>query len=842
MKKIKSALLLVLFFTTLFSYAQQAPAVPKIKISGKVVEKISKQPLEYATITFLEPNNQKPVAGGITNPNGEFDIEVKPGVYDIKIEFISFKLFEIKQKNLQSNSTLGLISLEENPNQLNEVIIRSEKTTVEIKLDKKVYNVGNDLMVKGGTVSDVLDNIPSVAVDVEGNISLRGNENVRVLIDGKPSNAINIAEALRLIPADAIEKVEVITNPSARYDAEGGGGLLNIILKKGKNQGLNGTFIASAGYPENYGLSGTLNYKSKNFNLFTTQGYNDRSNPGNAFTNSRYLNADNSNRNYVNETRENERDNKGYNGNFGMEWYLSESLSWTNTFNYRKSDGNNVDNVFQNNYDAGFNYDYTRNRINLENSDSENVEFTTNFTKKFKKDGHKLTFDGSFSTNDDINNALITDTATNTNTSVVKFDKTINNQTQSRNLLQMDYVLPVGKGSQFEAGYRGDFSELLTDYSVKNDGVINNNFTNTLEYREKVNAIYTQYGVKINKFSALFGLRFEDSNIEINQLATNDFNTKKYNNFFPSAFFTYEISDKSSASLSYSRRIQRPRGRMLNPFSNLSSNINIFVGNPDLDPAFSDAIDFGYIKKWEKLTFNTSLYVNKTNDVFQFARRESGDFIVTAVDDKDTVVNGEVTQINGGEDTRIPIIISSPINLATEYRVGFEFTLNYSPFKWWKLNSNFNFFRNETQGDFTYTDFKNKKIVQNFDNVATSWSTRLTSKITLPYKIDWQTNATYNGPQNNAQGRSLGVFAANIAFSKDILKDKGTLSFNVSDVFNSRKRMVESNLPGIVNSYSEMQWRERQFNLSFTYRFNKPKSEREQPKRNQGDNEGDFQG
>jgi len=823
MKKMKSVLILVLFFTTLFSFAQapqaqQGPAVPKIKITGKVIEKISKQPLEYATITFLIPNNPKPVAGGITNPNGEFEIEVKPGVYDIKIEFISFKINEIKQKNLQKSTSLGLISLDEDANQLNEVVIRSEKTTVEIKLDKKVYNVGNDLMVKGGTVSDVLDNIPSVAVDVEGNVSLRGNENVRVLIDGKPSNAINIAEALRLIPADAIDKVEVITNPSARYDAEGGGGLLNIILKKGKNQGLNGTFIASTGYPETYGLSGTLNYKSKNFNLFTTQGYNDRSNPGNAFTDSRYLNTDNSTRNYVNETRENERDNKGYNGNFGMEWYLSESLSWTNTFNYRKSNGINVDNVFQNNYDSGFNYDYTRNRINLENSDSENVEFATNFTKKFKKDGHKLTIDGSFSTNDDINDALITDTATNT--SVIKFDNTINNQTQSRNLLQMDYVLPIGKGSQFESGYRGDFSELLTDYRVENDGVINNNFTNTLEYKEKVNALYTQYGVKINKFSALFGLRFEDSNIEINQLATNDFNTKKYNNFFPSAFFTYEISDKSSASLSYSRRIQRPRGRMLNPFSNLSSNINIFVGNPDLDPAFSDAIDFGYIKRWEKLTFNTSLYVNKTTDVFQFARRESGDF-----------VNGT------------PILISSPINLATEYRTGFEFTLNYSPYKWWKLNSNFNFFRNETQGDFTYTDFNNNEIVQNFDNVATSWSTRLTSKITLPYKIDWQANATYNGPQNNAQGRSLGIFAANIAFSKDVLKDKGTLSFNVSDVFNSRKRIMESNLPGIVSSYSEMQWRERQFSLSFTYRFNKQKNEREQqPKRNQNENEGDFQG
>ncbi|WP_326937109.1 TonB-dependent receptor domain-containing protein [Flavobacterium sp. PL11] len=835
----KFALILVLFLSTLFSFAQEANS-KRIKITGKVIEKVSKQPLEYATITFLTPDNPKPVAGGITNPKGEFDIEIKPGIYDVKIEFISFKVNEIKQRNFKSSTTLGTISLEEDANQLNEVVIRTERTTVEIKLDKKVYNVGNDLMVKGGTVSDVLDNIPSVSVDIEGNVSLRGNDNVRVLIDGKPSNAINIAEALRLIPADAIEKVEVITNPSARYDAEGGGGLLNIILKKGKNQGLNGTFIASTGYPETYGISGNLNYKSKNFNLFTTQGYNDRSNPGNSFTNSRYLNANNSTKNYIYENRDNERGNKGYNGNFGIELNLNETTSWTNSINYRKSDGNNVDNVLQNYYNSNFDFDYARNRINLENGDSENIEFATNFIKKFKKDGHKLTIDGSFSKNDDINGALITDTKTNTN--IIKLDKTRNNQSQNRNLVQLDYVLPFGEGSQFEAGYRGEFSDLLTDYKVENDGVINTNFTNELEYKEKVNALYTQYGLKVNKFSALFGLRFEDSNIEINQLATNDYNTKKYNNFFPSAFFTYEISDKSSASVSYSRRIQRPRGRFLNPFSSLSSNINLFVGNPDLNPSFSDAIDFGFIKRWDKLTFNTSLYINKTTDSFQYIRRESGSFVVNVLDGEDTVVNGVVTQVNGREDTRTPIIFSGPINLATEYRAGFEFTLNYSPYKWWKLNGNFNLFRNETQGNYTYTDFTNKIIVQNFDNVATSWSSRLTSKITLPYKIDWQTNASYNAPQTSAQGKSLGVFGANLAFSKDVLKDKATISANVSDVFDSRKRISENYLEGVVSSYSEMQWRQRSFTLSFTYRFNKPKNERERPRPNQNDGEGDFQG
>ncbi|WP_395044041.1 TonB-dependent receptor domain-containing protein [Flavobacterium sp.] len=819
MKKLKLFLFFVLLLCSFLNYSQKKPQGQKVKVTGKVIEKATNLPLEYATISLVNTTTNKITAGGITDDKGNYSFDANVDVYNVKAEFISFKPIEIKNKSITESINLGTISLESDATQLEVVQIRSEKTTVEIKLDKKVYNVGNDLMVKGGTVSDVLDNIPSVAVDVEGNVSLRGNDNVRILIDGKPSNAINITEALRIIPADAIDKVEVITNPSARYDAEGGGGILNIILKKGKTNGLNGTFIATTGYPDNHGLSGTLNYKSTEFNLFTTQAYNYKSNPGNAIVNSRYLNDDNSTSNYVYETRNNDRLSRGYNGNFGMEWFLDKSLSWTNIVNYRKNIGDDTDNVFQDNYNQNFIYDYTRNRVSNEDKKSKNIEFTTNFTKNFKKDGHKLTVDGSFSTNADLTDALIRDTATNS--IITKFDTTLNNQKQNRNLIFTDYVRPFGKASQFEAGYRGDFSELITDYQVINDGVVNNSFTNTLEYKEKVNALYTQFGTKYKKFSFLFGLRYEDSNIDINQLATSDFNNKKYTNFFPSAFFTYEISDKSSVSLSYSKRIQRPRGRQINPFNNLSSNTNIFVGNPNLNPALTDAIDFGYLKRWTKLTLSTSLYVNKTTNSFQFVRTETGNFI------------------NG-----VPIIKSSPINLATEYRSGFEFTLNYNPYKWWKLNSNFNFFRVETLGDYSYINFTGTVINQNFDNTANTWSTRLTSKINLPYKIDWQTNLTYNGPQNNAQGKTIGIFAANLAFSKDVLKDKGTIAFNVSDVFNSRKRIMDNYLPGVVESHTEMQWRERQFTLSFTYRFNKSKTEKEkQPKRNQ-DNEGggDFPG
>jgi outer membrane receptor for ferrienterochelin and colicins len=814
MKNIKFFATAILLLTYFLNYSQETNPTKKIKITGKIIEKSSNQPLEYATIAFINVENAKLTTGGITDAKGDFSVDIIPGTYNIKAEFISFKPLEINQKKFSQNTNLGNISLLDDATQLNEVVVRSEKTTLDIKLDKKIYTVGQDIMVKGGTVSDILDNIPSVAVDAEGTISLRGNENVRILIDGKPSNAINITDALRMIPADAIDKVEVVTNPSARYDAEGGGGLLNIILKKGKNKGFNGTLLGTVGYPENDGLSGTLNYKTKKVNFFTTQGYNYRSNPGNAFVDSRYLNADGSTKNYVYEKRANERLGKGYNGSFGMEWNLTETASWTNSINYRNSINNNVDDVNQYNYDLNQVYTYTRNRTNIEDGKSKNIEYTTNFTKLFKKQGHKLTIDGNISNNTDDNVALITDTTNNTST--IKIDNTYNFQKQERVLIQSDYVLPLGKDSQFEAGYRGDNLKLVTDYKVVNDGVNNPNFTNVLEYIEHVNALYTQYGTKINKLSMLFGLRFEDSNIQINQLATNDYNTRKYNNFFPSAFFTYQITEQSSASISYSKRIQRPRGRQINPFNNLSSNTNIFVGNPKLNPAFTDAIDFGYLNKFGKATFNTSLYLNKTTDSFQFVRSETGTF-----------VNG------------IPVLKMSPINLATEYRVGFEFTLNYSPVKWWRLNSNFNFFKVETKGNYSYVNFAGTTINQNFDNKANSWSTRLTSKITLPNKIDWQTNMTYNGAQSNAQGKVGGVFGMNLAFSKDVLKDKATVSFNVSDVFNSRKRIMDTNLVGIVDSHAEMQWRVRQFTLSFTYRFNKMKNEKEKPmKKLSPDNEG----
>jgi outer membrane receptor protein involved in Fe transport len=829
MKKFQAAASMLFLFISFLSFAQGGPG-NKVKITGKVIDQDTKQPLEFATVTIQTTDNNT-VNGGLTDVNGQYNLEVAPGTYNIKFDFISFKTVTIPSKEINSDTNLGVTPMAPDATLLQEVEIVAERSTVEIKLDKKVYNVGQDMIVKGGTVSDVLDNVPSVSVDVEGNVSLRGNESVTILIDGRPSSlaGANVADILRMLPADSVDKVEVITNPSARYDAEGGGGIINIVLKKGKAQGFNGSVTATTGDPANHGLMANLNYRSENFNLFSNLAYNYRKSPGNSKTDSEYYDEDGNTTSFVNERRENTRERKGFNGTFGFEWFLDETITWTNSMSVRKSSGDNPTDTYYYNYRPDGSFDYTRYRFNGEDEEDENFQFSTNFIKKFNEDGHELRIDGSFAKNTDDENARINDIIIgsldpeNDNS----YERTFNKENENRSLVQADYVLPFGEGSQFEAGYRGSFTDLTTDSRAEEltGGVwnVNSNFTNLLEYKEKVNAFYTQYGSKLGKFSYLLGLRWEDSNIDVNLLNKGEFNNKKYNNFFPSAFLAYEFSETSNASISYSRRINRPRGRWINPFSSLASNINIFTGNPDLNPAMTNSFDVGYLKRWTTLTFNTSAYLNITDDSYQFVRRESGEF---------------VTQEVNGVETSIPVILTTPINLAKEYRFGFEFTLNYNPYRWWRINGNFNFFRNQTDGDYTYTNYLGEVVTQNFDNTAYSWFTRVNSKINLPWKIDWQVNGMYMAPQNNAQGRTKDFISANTAISKDILKDKATITLNVSDIFNSRKRRMYTNLPQ-VDSYSEMQWRVRQVTLSFTYRFNMKKNDRQREQRGQQDNGGD---
>jgi len=797
---------LILFITYIAAPQQRRPENSKIKhtITGKVIDKETSQPLEYATIV-LTPVNSKRVTGGLTDNKGNFNIEANQGSYNISVEFISFKSFKIPNKSIKSDTNLGTIFLEVDSENLGEIEIIAEKTTVEIRLDKKIYNVGKDLTVRGGTVSDVLDNVPSVSVDVEGNVALRGNDNVRILINGKPSGLVglNSTDALRQLPADAIEKVEVITSPSARYDAEGTAGILNIILRRSKLQGINGAISTNVGYPISAGISGNLNYRTGDFNFFTTSGYNYREVPGNSFTSSEFITTTPST--FLEETRDFDRIRKGLNANLGVEWYVNKTSSITASVLFRESDNesNTTNNIFQIDLDGT---ETESLRLDPELEDDKTIQYSINYDKKFKKDGHKFTFDFQYEDSREDENSLI-----NQDGSDIEKVRTLENQ--ERILLQSDYVLPIGENTQFEFGYRGNFNKLDTDYIVEiNDNGIfqlDTDLSNNLIYKEYINAVYSQYGSKVNKFSYLLGLRLEATRITIDQVTTNDNEVKNYASLFPTLNLGYEINDKESITFGYNRRIRRPRSRFINPFPSRSSATNLFQGNPDIDPSLSDGVDLGYLNRFGKLTLNTSVYYQHATDAFNFISQDTG----------------ETVNLNGQE---VPVIRRTPINLASNDRYGFEFTLTYSPNRKWRINGNFNLFKSVTKGDFEG---------ENFDADNTSWFIRMNNKVTLPGKIDWQTRIFYRGPSENAQNKREGILSTNLAFSKDLFKEKASLAFSISDVFNTRKRKSETFTSTFVGT-SEFQWRERSFNLSFTYRFNQ-KKKRQQQRGNFDDGEGE---
>tara|TARA_R110000796_G_scaffold10070_8_gene33837 strand:+ start:17379 stop:19889 length:2511 start_codon:yes stop_codon:yes gene_type:complete len=828
-----------LFLITLVGYAQgaQGPQEP-IKITGTVLDQETDQPLEYATLVLQNVRNPDKVTGGITDANGKFEVETAPGNYNVSVEYISYKSYKLENQNLRSSKDLGVIRLALDVSQLAEVEVVGERTTVELRLDKKVYNVGSDLTVKGGSVTDVLSNVPSVSVDVEGNISLRGNESVRILINGKPSALSGLSpEALQQLPADAIEKVEVITNPSARYDAEGTAGILNIILKQSKTAGVNGSVNVYTGHPETYGGSLSLNLRRDNFNIFTNTTYRYRSGPGNALFDQENFDSNGNTLSYQNEIRDYQRKDKSFNTNVGFELFFSETSSITNSLVFSKSNGDNTVNVDFSNFDANRAPTIQRNRFTVEDEFEEEVQYSLNYQKKFEKEGHTLTFDYQYSKGVDDENSIIEEVILGDNIAL-DTERTIDNQTQVSQLVQMDYVLPFGKDdqSQFELGYRGTFNNNNTDFDFgiqqqNGDFTSDPNFSNELNYKEYVNAAYTQLGTKFNKFSILGGLRMEASDIGIELVNTNELTNKDYVNWFPSIFLGYEFSEKEQVTLSYSKRLRRPWSRFINPFPSRSSNTNLFQGNPDLDPTFTDSYDLGYLKRWDKFTFTTSGYFNRSTGVFQFVSRETGDFVT--IENPDDPQNPIV----------VPVQVRSPINLATEERMGMEFTTTYTPKRNWRLTWNLNAFQRDLKGDFTYINSQDEEIVQNFDANNFSWFTRFSAKIPLPGKIDFQTNFFYMGPSEDAQNTNKGMLSSDLGLSKDILKDKGSLTLNVGDIFNSRKRITDTRTENVA-TYSEFQWRQRQITLSFQYRFNQPqnKNDRNRQGRNGGGEDMDFEG
>lgn len=837
-RQLWSTAFIFFLFCCAHSFAQQGQReIPQYEVTGKVTDEAG-TPLEYATISFQNTLNPDRVTGGITDAEGNFSIDVPRGTYTINVEFISFEPKNFPDRQISSDLDMGTIVLGMAAGELEEVIVTAETTQVEVRLDKKIYNIGKDLTTAGGTVADALNNVPSVSVDIEGGISLRGNENVRILINGKPSAMAGFGntDVLSQLPADAIERVEVITSPSARYDAEGTAGILNIILRKEKTLGFNGSVSARAGHPDNAELSANVNLRTDKFNIFNTTGFRYFDAPGNAFADTRYFEYTNNDGELVIpefdrivEDRTMDRLNRNFNTSLGIEYYFNDMSSITATGFYRYGE----DEDFTTNLSSAFNdgtLELESVRREKETEEDNSYQLALNYINKFNNSGHQLTADIQYerdkenqigAINEDINLDL------NDESPFFPRERTFSTETQNEFLVQADYVRPIGEDAQFEAGYRGNFEEAVTDYEL----LLENRDTQELEtsvlsnvftYTENVNSFYSQYGNKFGKFSFLLGLRLENTQLK-GKIASDlteeelqqefgipidtDFDTN-YLGLFPTVNLIYELGEQENITLGYNRRINRPRGWFINPFPSRASRTNIFQGNPNLEPAFSNAFDLGYLKRWKKLTLTSSVYYQHETDSFE-----------------------RVEQSSSGNDGN-QIIRVIPINLATNERIGAEAGLLYNPAKWLRLNGSLNFFQFDTEGEYNGVDYSAKN---------TSWFGRFSSKVSLPAQIEWQTNAFYRGASEGAQTRNDGILSVDMALSKELFNEKATVNLNVRDLLNSRKR-ESFTVTERFERDSEFQWRQRSITLSFTYRFNQQRNERERRQRENGNDDMEGEG
>jgi hypothetical protein len=453
MKKV-FLLALVCFSYSLFG---QRPAgnIPKLKLTGMVIDQETQQTLEYATISLKNPKNPDRLQGGITGFDGKFNVDVFPGTYDIIIEYIGFENYTKTGVVIKGNLDLGTVGLLIASTSLEGVEVMAEKTEVEIRLDKRIYNVGKDLTVRGGSVADVLDNVPSVTVDIEGNVALRGNDNVRILINGKPSGLVGISgpQGLQQLPAESIEKVEVVTSPSARYGAEGTAGILNIILKKQELLGFNGNFVANAGQthsnviPSNYGGSANINLRKNKFNIFSTNSYSKRLTIGRVFNENEYFNGDQPST-YLEESRKPERENFSFFSSLGVEYYLKEKTSLILSGFIRDRSGDDYSKNILKRFDANKELIFQSELIELETDKDDARQISLNLDSEIDEEGQEFTAVFQYEENKEDEKADI-------DSSIRDKDELVNQlESEKRILLQADYVLPLDKNTQFEFGYR----------------------------------------------------------------------------------------------------------------------------------------------------------------------------------------------------------------------------------------------------------------------------------------------------------------------------------------------------------------------------------------------------
>ena len=803
----KSGILTFLLLCASFGYAQE-----RYSISARIQDKNSGDFLPFATITLRDASTNKLIGGTVSDERGKATLESSVPNVEIKVDYVGFETL-IFTKTLSKRTDLGSLQLTPKENQLTGIDLVGRRSDVEIRLDKRVYNVGQNLNAKGTNVSDVLENIPSLSLDLEGNLELRGSTNVRILIDGKPSGLVGLngITALADLPAESIERVEVITAPSARYQAEGSSGIVNIILAKNTLKGLNGVFNVSGGKFDSYGANASLNYKVGKFNFFTNSGYGDNTNLGGAYQENTYMPVGTYDKFY--ERRSFDRRRVGSNVNLGVDINLAQKTKFTFSYVINDRDGDDITSNQQNHTLLG--EDKTRSlRSEVEKDKDVSKQLSFSLTHKFDEVGHKL--DVTIQTERIIEDEF-SDLQTQTFLPSNSLSLLEENNTEERKkqfLAQLDYVWPIDKNTQFEAGYRSTNEKQDTGFTVLNEiaggtMVVDEGLTNFLDYEQTIHAVYSQFGKKWNGFSFLAGLRYEHTDWTVIQKTTSEEGNNIFDGLFPTLNIGVEFSETANLTFGYNRRLSRPGARGLNPFRSRASETSFFQGNPNLRPSYSDGFDLGFLKQFKKFSLNSSIYFTRTYEPRQRITVESGEFVE---------VNGENTAV----------IKRFPVNFGSQDRLGFEAN---SAIRWstrWRTNISFNIFKSIDKG--TYENLV-------LDNENESWSGNFRNNLELPWEINTQVNVWYVGPQESAYGNRKGFGGVSLGLSKDILNDNATINLNFNDVFNNSiyrwNTFTES-----ISTVAEYQRRKPYYKLTFTYRFRQEKDRQRRGGGNYGGGEG----
>lgn len=758
-------------------------AMAQVTIKGTVVEESSGQPIAYATVMVGDNETKKPLDGTTTMDDGSFSLETDATDYYIEVSFLGFRTKTFGPPPTQGKTIdLGKVALSEDAEQLQEVVVQGEVSRTEFKLDKRVFNVGKDLSTTGASALEVLNNVPSVNVNIEGRISLRGSQGVQILINGKPSIiASDEGNALGTITADMIEKIEVMTNPSAKYDAEGTSGIINIVLKKEERKGLNGSISVNTGAPDSHSVGVSLNRRTENFNLFTQLGVGLRDMPNDLET----RNVDLINNTTILSNGTEYRNETYYNFVLGTDYHINDNNVLTLSGNFAMEMEDQPSNTSFVALDSNNAISSEWERTEVTDAKNPKFQYELQYKKDFENhEDHTLLFSGlgNFFGKDQSSEFL--------NTTISGDDNDSRQQTRTDFkeaifTFKLDYTNPITDELTLETGAQYVMNDVSNDYEVNNftNGAFVNDpgLTNIFEFEQKVLGLYGTGSYEGKKWGIKGGLRLEQTDQNTLLVTTSSANEQNYGNFFPSLHSSYKFSDKVSLQAGYSKRIYRPRMWDLNPFFNIRNNFSVRQGNPDLQPEFTDSYEITSIYILGPASINFGVYHRYTTDVIE-----------------------RITTFENNVST------TKPENIGTNRATGIEFNAKYSPAKWLTLNGDFNYNQFKRDGNFESTvfDFSNDQ-----------WTSKLMSKIKLPSDFDLEMTGNYQSSYQTVQSDVSDMLFMDMGLRKNIMKGKAVLNLSVRDLFASR--VDESQIAQASYEVYNRRQRGTFVALGFSYGFGK---------------------